>query len=398
MRIVLSAPHRRCPLRGGGATASAAWLLSTLPILSTCGVLGLGLSAIPATAGVTNPQISIIGQPSISWSNDEEDPDRKRPRIDVGETEIVYDDYLNPYARGFFAMAVGEEGLELEEGYFTLFRGLPLDLALRGGQFRVPFGRLNVTHAHALPFAEPFEVVTAYLPGEEALIEPGVELSRRIPIVGDVSILAEVDWLQGNSFRIERDASDDAEDPILAGGDDGSELTRPAFLGRLSGFGMIGERSALELGVSAVGGTNNVDAGTQTRVLGLDAKAKIWTSPVAYLLLQGEFLSLSREEAEWEAGEGYVSTDQDGVGGYVFADYNFRTRYNLGASFEHFEEPTAESLAHTGFGLFGGVALMEETTAIRLDWKRLTPEGGEGVDALTLRVIYSMGPHKAHQF
>ncbi|MEZ4649449.1 MAG: hypothetical protein R3E97_11845 [Candidatus Eisenbacteria bacterium] len=355
-------------------------------------------SALPARAGVTNPKISILGQPRIVWTDDTEDPDRKRPVLDIGETEIIYDDYLNPYASGYFTLAIAEEGLELEEGYFTLFRGLPGDVALRGGQFRVPFGRINPTHPHALPFAEPFEVVSSYLPGEEAFIEPGVQLSRRFPIVGDTSVQVEVDWLQGNSFRLEREADEsDGSDPLNAGGDDGAELTRPAFFGRLSGFGMLGERSALEVGFSAAGGTNNVDAGTRTYAYGADAKAKLWTSPQAYLVLQGELLSLSREDAGWENG-GYVANDVDAVGGYVFADYNWASRYNVGASFEVFEAPEAEGPTTRGLGLFGGIALMEETTAIRLDWKHLDPEEGDGANTLTLRVIYSMGPHKAHQF
>jgi len=57
-------------------------------------------------------------------------------------------------------------------------------------------------------------------------------------------------------------------------------------------------------------------------------------------------------------------------------------------------------------GLFAGLSLMEETTAFRLDWKRLERSGplppgvtsADPVQQLTLRVIFSMGPHKAHQF
>ncbi|MFN8549259.1 MAG: hypothetical protein U0527_15115 [Candidatus Eisenbacteria bacterium] len=44
-----------------------------------------------------------------------------------------------------------------------------------------------------------------------------------------------------------------------------------------------------------------------------------------------------------------------------------------------------------------GFALMEETTAFRLDWNRFSPPESAAINALTLRIIYSMGPHKAHQ-
>ena len=53
-------------------------------------------------------------------------------------------------------------------------------------------------------------------------------------------------------------------------------------------------------------------------------------------------------------------------------------------------------------GLFAGLALMEETTAFRLDWKRsqrdVVATTDDAVQTFTLRVIFSMGPHKAHEF
>ena len=98
--------------------------------------------AAPRTGvgGATNPDISVIGQPFLGWTDDPDDPDRLRVRPEIGETEIIFDAALNPYARGFFTLAIGEEGLELEEGFFSLNRGLPFELALKGGQYRVGFG------------------------------------------------------------------------------------------------------------------------------------------------------------------------------------------------------------------------------------------------------------------
>ena len=352
----------------------------------------------PANAGVSNPQISIIGQPFTSWTDDASDPDRLRPRLDPGEVELVYDDYLNPYARGFLTLTLGEEGLELEEGFFTLFRGLPFDIALKGGQYRVDFGRINPVHPHAYPFAEPPAVLQAYLPGEEAYIEPGVDLSRRIPVVGEFSINAQVDWLQGNGFRLERESSGDPSDPLESGAGDHIDETRAAWLGRLSGFAMLGEQSALDFGISASEGTNNVAAKARTTLLGIDAKAKLWTSPRAYLVLQAEGIRMDRDEAAWDPASGYTLASVDPMGGYVYADYNFNTRYNAGASYERFQEPVPEKPWTQAFGAFVGYALLEETTAFRLDWKRFVPEEGDAANTLIFRVVFSMGPHKAHQF
>ncbi|MGH7730732.1 MAG: hypothetical protein ACRENJ_05705 [Candidatus Eiseniibacteriota bacterium] len=362
----------------------------------------LGIASV-AGAGVINPNISVVGQPFSRWTDDAGDPAAKRAILDAGETEFVYDDYLNPYARGFITIAVSGEGAEVEEGYFNLLRGLPLGLTLKGGKYRVGFGRLNPVHPHAVPFAERFRVM-AFLPGGEAFNETGVQLSARIPVPSDWSVTASADVLQGDSFRLERPVSGAPNDPRLADGDRPGE-PRPGLVGRLTAFGQIGDRSGIELGLSGTHGTNNVAAAARTTVLGGDAKLKLWTSPNAYLLVQGELLHLRRDDAGWDgAAAAYTRAPLRNTGGYLFADYNFRTRYNVGASFERFEDPAGDG-SNQAFGAFAGLALLEETTAFRVDWNRYTPGTPAGasvspgaVNTVTVRAIYSMGPHKAHQF
>ncbi|HZM16754.1 MAG TPA: hypothetical protein VFE28_12200 [Candidatus Krumholzibacteria bacterium] len=352
-----------------------------------------------ARAGVTNPDISVVGQPFFAVTDDPNNLDRNRLVPDLGEVELVFEAYLNPYARGYLRPTIGEEGLEVEEGYFHLLRGLPLGFSLRGGQYRVGFGRLNQMHPHMLPFAERFGVMAAYLPGEEAVIEIGASVSNRIPIHGDFSVDLAADWLRGDSFRIQREPSTDPADPLNTGGDDHAGEHRPAYNGRLTGFAMLGEQSALEFGLSGLGGTNNVAAGTTTQVYGADLKAKLWTSPRAYLVLQAEGLVLEREDAAWDsASAGYTSTRVRPVGGSMYANYNFALRYNVGASYEQYQEPEPDKPWSQSVGAFAGYSLLEETTVFAADWRRFIPETGDAVDTFTLRVIFSMGPHKAHQF
>ncbi len=372
--------------------------MSRIGLMTLVASATLALAAAVAIAGVVNPDISVIGQPFITFTNDPAAADRKRPRIDIGETEIVFDAPLNPYAHGNFTMSLGTGGLELEEGYFTLVRGLPAGLALKGGQYRTAFGHLNPTHPHALPFAERFGVLAAYLPGDEALIERGVSLSRRVPVAGDFSLDVSADWLQGDTFRIARLPSGDAGDPLALGGDDAAGESRPAYNGRVSGFALAGDQSGIEFGVSATGGTNNVAAGARTRVFGVDAKAKLWTSPRACLVLQGEALHLDRDVAAWDPATGYETSVVTPTGGYIFADFNWATRYDAGASYEAFQRPTLGEERDQSIGAYAGLALLEESTVFRGEWRRTVPDGGDSFDTYTLRVIYSMGPHKAHQF
>ena len=359
----------------------------------------------PAHAATTNPDISVIGQPLVRWTDEPGNPERHHPVMSAGETEFVFDAALNPYARGFFTVALADGEVGLEEGYFSLLRGLPGGIALKGGKYRVGFGKLNEKHPHQYPFAERPGVLAAYLPGEESYNETGLDVSYRVPLPTTWTLTASADVLQGDSFRLARSASQSPDDPLNQDPDNGDAQQEPraAWLARLAAFAPVGDRGGLELGGSVTEGTNNVGADARTRVWGADAKAKLWTGASAYLLLQGEFLALDRDDAGW-AGlpTGYTLAETKAAGAYAYADYNWATRYNAGASYERYEDPEAPGEDVGTVGLFAGLALMEETTVFRIDWKRLRRDGGstslDPVQTLTLRVIFSMGPHKAHQF
>lgn len=380
-------------------------IAGALAAAAVCGALAL---AVPAHAGVVNPDISVIGQPFVRWTDDAGEGARKRLVLDPGETEFLFDAALNPYARGTVVVAFGDEGAAVEEGYFTLTRGLPANLALKAGQYRVGFGKLNIQHPHALPFAERFHVL-GYLPGDEAFNETGLQLSEQFA-AGSSAVTLSLDALQGDTFRRLRETSGASNDPLVtnpdgAGGADQEASPRTAVLGRASVFTPIDDRSGLEWGVSATQGTNNVAAGTTTTVFGADVKAKLWRSASSYVVLQGEFLAANREDAGWdETAAAYTSTSVKPRGGYVYADYAFDPRWNAGVSYERWQDDGDTSITHSAFGAFAGLALMEETTAFRIGWERLMPGAAAGdetpdaVNTFTLRVVWSMGPHKAHQF
>ena len=372
-----------------------------------CAALVLALTQAPGAHAQLNPDISVVGQPLITWTDDAASPARKRPVLDVGETELVFDAALNPYARGFFTLAFADGEVGVEEGFFSLLRGLPAGIALKGGKYRVGFGKFNLLHPHQVPFAERPGVLTAYLPGEESYNETGADLSYRLPLPTAWSVTASADVLQGDSFRLPREPSAAPDDPLVFDPENGDAQAEPraAWVGRLAAFAPVGDRSGVELGFTVTEGTNNVAAWARTRLLGGDVKAKLWTGPNAYVLLQGEILSLDRDEASWDdVASRYTLTGFRGTGGFLFADFNWDRRYNVGASVETFEDPSVAGERQTAFGLFAGFALMEETTAFRLDWRRIqpaAPPGGpdpEAIQQLTLRAIFSMGPHKAHQF
>ena len=381
----------RFPPHGGTALAA---VLALVPIL-----------AAPALAGVTNPDVSVIGQPFMRWTDAAADPGRKRWRLEPGEVEFMFDAALNPYAHGTFIASMADGQAGIEEAYFAMTRGLPFALALKGGQYRVGFGRMNPTHPHAYPFSDRFHVLAEYLPGDESFNETGLQLSEQVALPHDIAFTVSGDWLQGDSFRRTRLSSGAANDPLESGGDDRTGEPRAAGIGRASAFVPVGERSGVELGFSATGGTNNVAAGTRTTVLGGDAKAKLWRSANSYLLVQGEYLALDREDAAWDStAAAYASARTRPSGGYLYADWNFSPRTDAGLGYERFRAAGPVGQWNTGLRAFAGLALMEETTSFRIDVERLIPGAPTGAPApdpihtVTIRVVYSMGPHKAHQF
>ncbi len=371
-----------------------------------CAVLALATST---RAGVVNPNISLIGQPVLRWTDAPGDPARERFVLDAGETELMLDSYLNPYAYGTAVLSFSDGAVDVEEAFFQILRGLPAGLGIKGGKYRVGFGKLNPAHPHTYPFADRPHVLAAYLPGSDSFDDTGLQVSEQLALPHDVALTASADWLQGDSFRVPRASTGLANDPLVTAGAgrDGDRALepRPAGLARLSAFVPIGDRSGLELGSSYPQGTNNVAAATRTSVLGGDAKLKYWTSANAYVLVQAEALALDREQAGWDgAAAAYTRTTVRPSGGYAFVDMNFNPRYDAGASFERFQDPAAGGANASAVGAFAGLALMEETTSFRLGWERYLPAHAAGVPApdavntVTVRVLWSMGPHKAHQF
>ena len=300
--------------------------------------------------------------------------------------------------------------MALEEGYFTLLRGLPAGLALKGGKYRVGFGRLNPMHPARAAVRRPPAGAGGYLPGEESFNEIGVSLSRPHPAARRRSRSPPTgDWLQGDTFRIPRVASGDA-DPLALDPESGDHRPRRAGVRRQpGGFGMLGERS----GVRAVGSRPPAARTTSRpardeRVMDAAAKAKLWTAANSYLLLQGEFLQLDREDAAWDSTAAALHREPAcaPIGRLPVRRLQLQPALSTPARCTSATSgrPATDD-RRPGLRGVRGLALMEETTAFRIDWNHFmpgTPAGGPRrpmpSTRVTLRVIFSMGPHKAHQF
>ncbi|MCB4791465.1 MAG: hypothetical protein LHV68_06210 [Elusimicrobia bacterium] len=334
-------------------------------------------------AGVSNPNISVVGQFNSKYTNDQTSENQNMPTLNLGETELVFDANLNPYAKGYFVFSVGNEGFGTEEAFISIFKGLPSGLALKGGKYRVGFGKLNTVHPHAYPFIETARVISNMLPGKEGFNDTGVQTSYLLPFSDKFASTLSVDVLNGASFHPDETKS------------------ASAYLCRWSNSFMINERHPFEIGASFTQGTNNVQWKSKTDISGIDFKAKINFENQNSLVFQGEYI-LNNADIVIDTTTGTTSNLKRN-GFYLFTDYKFAQRYNAGFIYDQYQNPDNKELTDKAVKGFIGYSLMEETTIFRLSFERFYPDGPaagglDAVDTYMFQVLFSLGPHKPHQF
>jgi hypothetical protein len=331
-------------------------------------------------AGVTNPDISAIGQVFGTYTNDTLVQTHHKVALTLGEVELNLDAALNPYFKGSFVLSVDGKGhIEIEEAYAAMVRGLPLNLALKAGKYRLNFGKLNQTHPHAYPFLRTPRVLAPdaakLLPGEESFNDIAVEASTLIPVVESWAITLSADFLEGQSFHPEEEA-------ISQG-----------WLAHASNSFCAGPATC-DIGASATYGTNNVAANTKTIVLGLDAKTKITGTSMYALMAGSEFLYKSSEIADTAGAKGR----DDRYGFYVYVNNQLYTRYNAGVLYEQYQDPEDHTIINQAIKPFVGFSVLEESTLIRLSYEYFITAHAQKTGTVEMQLLFSMGPHKAHQF
>lgn len=347
------------------------------------GLIGGALSALPLAAGVVNPDISAIGQVRSGITGDPESVDKDEPTLSLGESEFILDAALNPYLKGFFTIAAGEEGFEIEEAYAAVLRGLPWGLGLKAGKYRLGLGKLNPFHPHAFPFLDSPRAWASLMPGgEEGFNEAAVQASILLPAPGDWASVLSADVIQGSGFH------------------PGQDQTRLGWLGRWSNSFLLGETGAMDAGISGATGTDVVAQGGPAKedrrgyLAGADLKVKLYLTGSSQLTLQGEGLFRSSHSAD---SLGAVSSE-DRMGFYAFADYRFHTQWNLGVLYDQVERAGDASMTDRSAKAFACFAVLEESTLLRAGYEYYMPEGEDAFQTLSLQLLFSMGPHKPHQF
>lgn len=342
-------------------------------------IIFVSLISETVIAGPVNPDISVIGQVIAKNTNDPNSQDAGKTTLELGETEIQCNAYLNPYSKGTFVFAICPvHGLHIEEAYVNLFKGLGDGIGMKAGKYRVGFGKLNAAHPHTYPFIETPRVVSSMLPGEDGFNDTGVQASYLLPFPGSWASTISFDLLKGASFH--------PDEPKSANG----------FISRWSNSVLINDETPLEVGISAAQGINNVQWNTKTNVYGADIKTKIQFSAITKLTLQGEYFYNDADIVDDITSGAYSKNTRSGF--YAFANLEFWQGYNGGIIYDQYNPLENKNLTNRTIKGFVGYTLLEETTVFRLTWEQFMPENAQVTHTVGFQLVFSMGPHKAHQY
>lgn len=343
------------------------------------------LSAPAARAQTTlNPDISLIGDVRLSWSDDDADSASHQLNLNLQEAELAIAGYLNPYARADVYIAFHEDGdAEIEELFATFTRGLPLGLSVRAGQYLLDFGKINPLHPHAYSFIlRPLSHAEYF--GEEGLRDVGIHASLPLP-TGSVATTLSLDLLKGDFLAPhghEDEHAETGEEPPNERG----------FAGRWESFVALTDHASLSVGASAV--TGIPEEGTRRWIWGGDVKYRWKPDRYQSFTAVGEYLG-NRQRPP--APENHADLTRHALFGYV--DCQFRQRYNVGAIGDWVQGAESQDEERWRVGGFVGFAPVEETSILRLlvNYRR-DVAAKTGSWSGILQLVFSLGPHKPHVF
>ncbi|MEW6511295.1 MAG: hypothetical protein AB1428_10080 [Bacteroidota bacterium] len=368
-------------------------LCALLPLIVMCA----GRTAVGQTT--INPDISIIPRFIIHADDAGKLSEGRRvfsrPEFEFEELEVAIQSYLNPFSKADVILTLPGPDLEagklgIEEVYATVFRGLPLDLNLRFGKYRAEFGKLNLVHPHAWPFATAPLVQERFL-GDEGLNDLGISASVLLP-TGEVYTKLTVDLLRGSSVAGAAGISDTSgRSPFYANS------------ARLMAFFPLGDFSDLETGLSGYTGIHDPYYRDRFWYGNLDFKYKYRPSSYTSLTLQGEYLVSTRRARQnpdfipfTDASGNPAARTISASGWYFYADYQFLKTYSAGVRIDRAASPYDGGDVARGAALFLGYYPVEETIGIRLQYAHTS--AAQSVNSIALQVFFSLGPHKAHPF
>ena len=337
-------------------------------------VFALFLFSIIYSQTTVNPDISVIGD--LIGTTDGKTTDFSSSGI-----ELAMQGYVNPFAKAFIYLHKhnDESPIELEEAYLSVERGLPLNLGARFGKMRPDFSKINPEHMHTYYYILPSTAVQNIL-GEEMWSAFGLEVNSLLPLPWYSNLSVGVFQ---SSISLEHHHHDEEEEHQEEHEDDHEEDTEEvskAFSGRLSHFFDLNSVTHLELGTSYYLELEKTD----NYIFGGDFKFKWRPDTYRSLTIQGDYFNKHRHD------------DEIINAGYIWTNYQFNRVWNVGLIYDFTDDLDEET--YNSIGAFVGFSPAEESSVFRF---RVNQEHhGDEDPNLTFvaQIIWSLGPHKPHQF
>ena len=329
---------------------------------------------------VFNPDIGLIGNfvGAAGPSRGGSDAVSPLPFLALQESEASFQAIVDPYARADFFLAIGEEGIEVEEGYAT-FPTLPGGLLVKAGKMRATFGRLNSFHNHTLPWVDRPLVMFNLMGGESTdpdtgIKDAGVSLSRLVP-AGKLFVEATAEVMRGDSGTLFQ----------------ASRRRDFSIIGHLRSYADLTEQTNVEVGGSYARGHNDAGSEFLTQLYGVDLTLR-WR-PLRRAIYQS---FAGRTELMWSRRQ-----EPSGVlpafGGFISADYRFNRRWFAGLRYDWSERARRPDVRDRGAS---GVLTFwpSEFTQVRGQYRYTDYGDRRPANEILFQLLFTMGAHGAHAF
>lgn len=323
-------------------------------------------------SNIYNPAMSVNGLFLGSFSSEKRPPPTEaQSGIAIQEIEVQVLANVDPYLSANVVLSMpGGTNIGVEEGWLAL-TPQPLGIGLRAGQLKVPFGRENMTHTHALPFVDRSLIGTAVF--GDGLDEVGVEGTWLAPLPWYLLVTGEV--LNGDN-------------PIF-NSPNGRDL---AYFGALKNVFDLDDDTTAELGASYVAGKNAASQVSQVAGAHLVFKwkpARASTTKSAVLTLEGMF-SRAPTAAVSDSGA-------DTWGFYSYAQWQLAQRWYAGGRYEYLRPAGGlpQGMRESAILVFAP----SEFSAFRLQFNLHQPGGSvDQVFEAFIQANFTLGAHPAHSY
>ena len=315
--------------------------------------------------------------------------------FNLNYAELVLSSNVDPYFSLDGVFHFTEEGVEIEEAYFTT-TALEYSLRLRGGKMLSNFGRLNTEHHHVWDFADNSLVNEAFL-GNEGLSDMGLQLQWVAPT--ETYLMGGIEVLQGSEHASFKNSA--IEDANI------SATTAPSlYIGYIKTSFDVGD-SIFYGGLSYAYGANNLEHFREDEALsfsgystlyGIDLTIKHYFDSYSYLSLQSEWI-LKNLNGESLENRQKKSVDENEAGYYAQLVYAYNQNYRFGFRGDSLYD---EANTQNRYSLMSEYN-PSEFARLRLQYNykdsELDNEGHEqNQHSVILQLNIAIGAHSAHAF